>query len=86
MRLVFDAAGWEDYRWWQLNDRRVLKRLNLLIDDAVRDPSGGRGQPERLKHGASDVWSRRITQEHRLVYRVVRDDLVILQARFHYDD
>jgi len=86
VRLVFDAAGWEDYRWWQLNDRRVLKRLNLLIDDAVRDPSGGRGQPERLKHGASDVWSRRITQEHRLVYRVVRDDLVILQARFHYDD
>ena len=86
MRLVFDAAGWEDYQWWQVNDRRMLKRLDLLIDDALRDPTGGRGQPERLKHSASDVWSRRITQEHRLVYRVVRDDLVVLQARFHYDD
>ena len=86
MRLVFDTAGWEDYQWWQVNDRRMLKRINLLIDDALRDPGSGRGQPERLKHRASDVWSRRINQEHRLVYRVVENDLVVLQTRFHYDD
>ncbi len=86
MRLVFDAAGWDDYQWWQANDRRMLKRINLLIDEALREPATGRGQPERLKHRASDVWSRRINQEHRLVYRIVENDLVILQARFHYDD
>jgi len=86
VRLVFDQAGWEDYQWWQVNDRRLLKRINLLIDDALRSTSEGRGRAERLKHRASDVWSRRITQEHRLVYRVVGTDLVILQARFHYDD
>jgi toxin YoeB len=85
VRLVFDPAGWEDYQWWQINDRRLLKRINILIDDALRDPTDGRAQPERLKHRASDVWSRRITQEHRLVYRVVQNDLVVLQCRFHYD-
>lgn len=86
MRLVFDSAGWEDYQWWQTNDRKILKRVNLLIDDALRAPSEGRGQPERFKHRASDVWSRRINQEHRLVFRVIDEDLVILQARFRYDD
>lgn len=86
MRLAFDSAGWEDYQWWQVNDRKILGRINLLIDDALRNPGEGRGQPERLKHRASDVWSRRINQEHRLVYRVVNGDLVILQARFYYSD
>lgn len=86
MRLVFDAGGWDDYQWWQVNDRRMLKRINVLIDDALRESGAGRGQPERLKHRTSDVWSRRINQEHRLVYRVLAEDLVILQARFHYDD
>lgn len=86
MRLVFDPAGWEDYQWWQKNDRRLLGRINLIIDDALRTPGDGRGQPERLRHRATDVWSRRINQEHRLVYRVINGDLVILQARFHYDD
>jgi toxin YoeB len=86
VRLVFDPAGWEDYQWWQKNDRRLVRRINVLIDDALRDPGAGRGQPELLKHRASNVWSRRINQEHRLVYRIVGDDLVILQARFHYDD
>ncbi len=85
MRLVFDPAAWEDYQWWQKNDRRLLARINVLIDDCLRDPREGRGHPERLKHWASEVWSRRITQEHRLVYRVVGDDLVVLQARFHYE-
>lgn len=86
MRFVFDLAGWEDYQWWQKNDRRLLNRINILLDDALRDPTDGRGQPERLKHRSDAVWSRRITQEHRLVYRLIGDDLVVLQARFHYDD
>jgi toxin YoeB len=86
VRLVFDSAGWADHQWWQVHDRRVVKRVNILIEDALRDPGESRGQPERLKHRASDVWSRRINQEHRLVYRVINGDLVVLQARFHYDD
>lgn len=86
MRLVFDPAGWQDYQWWQKDDRRFVTRINLLIDHALRDPGEGRGRPERLKHRASNVWSRRINQEHRLVYRIIGDDLVILQAGFHYDD
>jgi toxin YoeB len=85
VRLVFDPAGWDDYQWWQVGDRRMVKRTNLLIEDALRDPTAGRGQPERLKHRASDVWSRRINQKHRLVYRLIGDDLIVLQARFHYD-
>lgn len=84
MRLVFDSAGGEDYQWWQVNDRRMLKRINLLIEDAIHDPASGRGHAERLKYRVDGVWSRRITQEHRLVYRVIVEDLVILQARFHF--
>ena len=83
MRLVFAAQGWEDYTYWQ-RDRAVVKRLNRLIDDALRNPTDGIGKPEPLKYGASGAWSRRITEEHRLVYLVLDTDLVILQARYHY--
>ena len=86
MRLVFTAKGWEDYQSWQRLDRAVLKRVNRLIDDCLRDPFGGIGKPERLKYGVPDAYSRRITEEHRLVYLVLDDDLVILlQCRYHYD-
>ena len=84
MRLVWAPSAWEDYKHWQTADRRILKRVNTLIDAALRDPFGGIGKPEQLKYGASGAWSRRITDEHRLVYLVVGDDLVILQARYHY--
>lgn len=84
MRLVFTDLGWEDYVHWQTADRQLLKRINRLIDDTLRDPSSGIGKPEPLKYGIAGAWSRRITEEHRLVYRVDGDDLVILQARFHY--
>lgn len=84
MRLVWDRSAWEDYRFWQGSDRRVLKRINTLIDDCLRDPFAGIGKPEQLKYGAPGAWSRRIAQEHRLVYLVDGDDLVILQARYHY--
>ena len=84
MRLVFTTNGWEDYTHWLQFDRQVVKRINRLIDDALRDPTGGIGKPEPLRHMFAGAWSRRITEEHRLVYLVDGDDLVILQARFHY--
>lgn len=84
MRLVWDASAWEDYTHWQSADRRVLKRINTLIDACLREPFAGIGKPEQLKYGAQGAWSRRITDEHRLVYLVDGDDLVILQARYHY--
>ena len=84
MRLVWVSSAWEDYTYWQKADRRILKRVNMLIDAALRDPFGGIGKPEQLKYGASGAWSRRITDEHRLVYLVAGDDQVILQVRYHY--
>ena len=84
MRVVFTPHGWDDYTHWQTTDRSILKRINRLIDDARRDPFAGIGKPEQLRHALSGTWSRRITEEHRLVYLVDGDDLVILQARFHY--
>ncbi len=85
MRVVFTPHGWDDYTHWQTTDRSILKRINRLIDDARRDPFTGIGKPEQLRHALSGTWSRRITEEHRLVYLVDGDDLVILQARFHYE-
>jgi toxin YoeB len=82
--LVFTPQGWGDYLYWQRVDRTVLKRINRLIDDALRDPTAGIGKPEPLKYGISGSWSRRITEEHRLVYQVLDRDLVVLQARYHY--
>ena len=84
MRPVFTPQGWEDYCHWQQSDRSILKRINRLIDDALRDPTSGIGKPEALKYGIAGALSRRITDEHRLVYRVQNEDLVILQARYHY--
>ncbi|MBD0021053.1 Txe/YoeB family addiction module toxin [Gordonia pseudamarae] len=84
MRLVWDLAAWEDYTHWQSVDRRVLKRINVLIDACLREPFEGIGKPERLKYGAAGACSRRITDEHRLVYLVDGSDLIILQARYHY--
>ena len=85
MRLAWTAQGWADYVDWQTADRALLKRINKLIDDALRSPFEGIGKPEPLRHRGPDAWSRRITDEHRLVYRVQGDELVIVQARFHYD-
>ncbi|WP_112234789.1 Txe/YoeB family addiction module toxin [Kocuria sp. BT304] len=84
MRLVWDEAAWEDYTYWQTADRRILKRINLLIDACLREPFERIGKPEQLKYGARGSWSRRINEEHRLVYLVTGEDLVILQARYHY--
>ncbi len=84
MRVVFTPHGWDDYRYWQTADRTMLKRINRLLDEIRRDPFGGIGKPEQLKHALAGTWTRRINDEHRLVYLVTGDDLVILQVRFHY--
>ena len=84
MRVVFTPHGWEDYAHWQTADRTMIKRINRLIDAARREPFTGIGKPEQLRHALAGAWSRRITEEHRLVYLVDGDDLVVLQARFHY--
>ena len=84
MRLVFTPIGWEDYLFWQANDKAMLKRLNRLLEESVRGPFEGIGKPEPLRHVLAGCWSRRIDEEHRLVYLVDGDDIVVLQARYHY--
>ncbi len=84
MRIVFAAQAWEDYLYWQAHDRKVLDRLNALIKESSRTPFTGTGKPEPLRGDLSGWWSRRITQEHRLVYRPKDGDLQIAQCRYHY--
>lgn len=84
MNLVFAPDAWEDYLFWQQNDPRTLSRINLLIKEITRTPSSGIGKPEPLKHALKGYWSRRITSEHRIVYRKVGDQLLIAQLRYHY--
>jgi len=84
-RLVFTPHGWEDYCHWQTTDRATVKRINRLLTDVLRDPARGIGKPEPLRHVLAGCWSRRIGEEHRLVYLVDGDDVVVLQARYHYD-
>lgn len=82
--IAFDQNGWEDYVYWQTQDRKTLKRINQLITDSLRDPFAGIGKPEPLKHILSGAWSRRIDDANRLVYYVSDDRIVVLQAREHY--
>ena len=84
MRLVFTPIAWEDYRHWQSTDKAVLKRVNRLLDEVLRDPLSGIGKPEPLRHILAGCWSRRIDDEHRLVYLVEEDDVAVLQARYRY--
>ena len=84
MRLVFSERAWEDYLYWQANDQRLLARLNGLIKECARTPFSGIGKPEPLRGPLSGWWSRRLTQEHRLVYKPSDDGLLIAQCRYHY--
>ncbi len=84
MKLVFSDAAWEDYLFWQQQDRRMVERINKLIKEVQREPFAGIGKPEPLKHALAGFWSRRITDEHRMVYRVDGDSLLIAQLRYHY--
>ena len=85
MKLMFSTVAWEEYLYWQTTDKKILKRINLLIKDIQRTPNEGIGKPEPLKHGLSGYWSRRITDEHRLVYKVSDESLLIAQLRYHYE-
>lgn len=84
MKLVFAEQAWEDYLYWQQQDKRVVKRIDELIEDTVREPFKGIGKPEPLKHALAGDWSRRINDEHRMVYKPERDALLIAQLRYHY--
>lgn len=84
MKLLFHGDAWEQYVYWQQNDRKMLARINDLIRDCTRSPFSGIGKPEALKGSLSGWWSRRIDQEHRLVYRFDDDTILIAQCRFHY--
>lgn len=84
MKLIFSEHAWEDYLYWQKTDRQMLKRINRLIHEIMRDPFTGPGKPEPLKHGLSGYWSRRINDEHRIVYRPAEDAIFIAQLRYHY--
>ena len=84
MKLVFADEAWEDYLYWQQQDKRMVKRINELIAATTRDPFSGIGKPEPLKHALSGFWSRRITDEHRMVYKAEKEALLIAQLRYHY--
>lgn len=82
--ISFQDEAWEDYLYWQQQDKQIFKRINLLIKDIQRHPFEGIGKPEPLRHNLSGFWSRRIDEEHRLVYTVQDDNIIIAQCRFHY--
>jgi toxin YoeB len=84
VRLVWDPLAWEDYLWWQVQDRRVLRRINALIQDVCRNGNEGIGKPEPLRYDFAGYWSRRITDEHRLVYKVTETEVRIAACRYHY--
>jgi toxin YoeB len=85
MKLVFTELSWEDYLFWQKNDKQKLKRINELLKDITRNPYEGIGKPEPLKFNYAGFWSRRIDEEHRIIYRVINDEIQIAKCRFHYD-
>ena len=84
MKLIFSEKGWKDYLYWQRTDKKIIKRINFLIRDIQRMPYEGIGKPEPLKHGLSGYWSRRITDEHRIVYKAEDSAILIAQLRYHY--
>jgi toxin YoeB len=84
VKLVFSEHAWEDYLYWQATDKQMLKRINRLIHEIMNDPFTGSGKPDPLKHGLSGYWSRRINDEHRLVYRPAKEAVMIAQIRYRY--
>jgi toxin YoeB len=84
VKLIFSDEAWDDYLYWQKQDRKMVERINKLIQEVKREPFSGLGKPEPLKHALSGFWSRRITDEHRMVYRVEGAALLLVQLRYHY--
>ena len=86
MKIIFTKNSWEDYISWQTEDKKMLRKINELIKDIQRTPFEGRGKPEPLKYDLSGFWLRRINREHRLVYQVVKNTILIYSCKFHYDN
>ena len=84
MKLIFAEKAWDDYLYWQKTDKKMHNRINVLIKDIKREPFAGIGKPEPLKHALSGYWSRRINDEHRIVYKVADGAILIAQLRYHY--
>ncbi len=84
MNLLFTKEAWEDYIYWQSQDKKILKKINTLLKKIVRSPYEGSGKPEPLKHVLQGCWSRRINREHRLVYEVYEDRIHVISCRYHY--
>ena len=84
MKLIFSEQAWEDYSYWQKIDKKLTQRINALINEITRMPFEGTGKPEPLKHALAGYWSRRINEEHRLIYKMTGDELFIAQLRYHY--
>jgi toxin YoeB len=84
MKLIFSEQAWEDYLYWQKTDKKLLERINTLIKDVSRSPFEGIGKPEPLKNALSGYWSRRINDEHRVVYKISDGSMFIAQLRYHY--
>ena len=84
MKRIFADEAWEDYLYWQKQDRRMVERINKLIRETQREPFTGVGKPEPLKHALAGYWSRRINEEHRIVYKIEGDALLLAQLRYHY--
>ena len=84
MKLIFSDNAWDDYLYWQKTDKKILRRTNALIKETKCNPFEGIGKPEPLKHALSGYWSRRITDEHRFVYKVTENSIHIAQLRYHY--
>ena len=85
MKYIFVDESWEDYLYWQKNNRKFVKKINDLLKDISRTPFTGIGKPEPLKHKYKGFWSRRIDSEHRLIYKIEEDEIWIIKCRFHYD-
>ncbi|MCB0806863.1 MAG: Txe/YoeB family addiction module toxin [Bacteroidales bacterium] len=85
MRYIFVDESWEDYIYWQKTNKKYVKKINDLLKDIARNPFTGPGKPEPLKHKYKGFWSRRIDNEHRLIYAVRDDEILIAKCRFHYD-
>ncbi|MBN2263889.1 MAG: Txe/YoeB family addiction module toxin [Prolixibacteraceae bacterium] len=85
MKYIFVDESWDDYLYWQKTDKRMLARINNLLRDIKRQPFAGMGKPEPLKHKYRGYWSRRIDGEHRLIYKIKDDEILIAKCRFHYD-
>jgi toxin YoeB len=85
MKLTFAPQAWEDYLYWQETDKKILRRIHELIKDTTRNPFVGIGKPEPLRHVLAGYWSRRITEEHRMVYKVEGNNLILAQLRYHYE-